>query len=109
MTSHTAAGHSPAKLVDSFPENVPAIFVTSKKDVSVPAEGTIKLAHALADKKKNDVYLLVLENSCHTWYVSDDPKDSQNYLSLVHTAYKHYGMAHIPEYVNEELMQKCKL
>ncbi len=106
-----------------FPEGTPVIFITSEIDNSVPCEGTIRLANELASQKKNDVYLqllvvglldiylLVLKNSSHPKYMIDDAQDTEDYLALIHAAYKAYGLPHIPWHADngKELLSQCKL
>jgi hypothetical protein len=113
VTSHIHNGHSPISLVDSFPEGIPAVFITSKLDRSVPPEGTIKLAKKLAERKKNDVYLLVLEASSHSGYMMDNPEDAKKYLSFMHALYKKYELPYIPQYAKQgeelDIVTKCLL
>lgn len=90
FTKYHDDGPSPKDSVAEFPENVPVVFITSEKDWVVPAESTMKLAHALADKGKNDVYLLVLKKSSHPNYVFSDPVDRQMYQEFIHAIYEKY-------------------
>jgi hypothetical protein len=65
-------GPSPLKSVSSFPEGIPVVFISSKKDKIVSWENTERIAKKLAEKGKNDVYLLTLQHSEHPSYMFDD-------------------------------------
>jgi len=111
FTKHKGEGHSPGKLVNDYPEGVPSVFLTSKRDKSVPPEGTIRLAKELAARNKNDVYLLELHKSSHSGYMFDDAEDTKKYLSLIHAIYKKYNLPYIELYAanGKELLEKSKL
>lgn len=104
-------GPSPLKSVAQFPEGVPVVFITSKADCIVPCENTTRIAKALAQKGKNDVYLLVLERSSHTCYMFDDPTDREKYETFIHAIYKKYRLKHDPDLAarGEPLVESCAL
>jgi hypothetical protein len=89
---HTSK-QEPLDLVDQFPPNIPVVFITSKKDEVVPCENTIELAHALAARGKNDVYLYVLESSYHSEYSIKTEK--YKYFDFIHAIYRHYNLDYI--------------
>jgi hypothetical protein len=111
LSSHKEDGHSPASLVNEFPEQIPVAFITSKIDTSVHPESTRKLALLLASRKKNPVYLLELKKSRHPCYMFDNKEDKCNYECFLHALYKEYQLPHIPELAKsgEHLLQQCKL
>lgn len=87
-------GPSPMKSVADFPEDVPVVFITSKTDKVVTCSNTERIARALADKGKNDVYLLKLEHSSHPNYMFDDFDDRNRYETFIHAIYKKYNLKH---------------
>lgn len=92
FTRYHHDGPTPAKSVHHFPENVPVVFITSKKDHLVPASSTIKLAKTLAARQKNDIYLLELECANHVNYMFDNKTDHDNYEAFMHAIYHKYDM-----------------
>lgn len=104
-------GPTPLNTVQNFPENIPVVFITSKKDTIVPPENTRHIALELAKQKKNDVFLLELENSSHPNYMFDNKEDHDRYEHFIHAVYEKYHLAHKPELAAEgrELLEKCKL
>ena len=104
-------GPSPLQSVEDFPENIPVVFITSKIDKVVPCSNTENIARALAEKKKNDVYLLKLERSSHPNYMFDNLKDRDCYETFIHALYKKYNLKHDPELARkgEHLIESCTL
>ena len=81
----------------------------------VNCENTEKIAKALAEKGKNDVYLLNLEKSSHPNYMFDNVDDHNHYETFIHAIYKKYNLRHDPglaksgaHLVDECLMQKTE-
>jgi hypothetical protein len=111
LSKHKEDGHSPASLINEFPEQIPVAFITSKIDTSVHPESTRKLALLLASRGKNPVYLLELKKSRHPHYMFDDKDDRRNYECFLHALYREYRFPHIPELAKsgESLLQQCKL
>lgn len=107
LTQFKDEGISPIKLIVDFPEQVPVIFVTSKKDIIVPMASVLNLVQGLQERGKNPVYLLVLEHSTHPKYMMDDKKDTANYRDCLHALYKHFNLPYIPVYA--ESGEKKKL
>lgn len=88
-------GISPLAVLDKWPDNVPVLFVTSRKDTVVPMECAINCAKKLKALKPNlDVYLLVLENSSHSGYAIDNYADRVLYENVVNAFYQKYGWKH---------------
>lgn len=104
-------GPSPLKYVDRFPENIPVVFITSKADAIVPRENTERIARALADRGKNEVYLLILERSSHPNYMFDDEIDRKTYQNFIHAIYEKYDLQHNPKYAarGRHLLDQCLL
>lgn len=94
FTQYRPEGPSPLASVSDYPENIPTVFITSKIDGEVPCENTERIARALANRGKNDVYLLKLERSSHPNYMFDDRQDRDNYEAFIHAIYKKYGLKH---------------
>ena len=61
-------------------------------DTIVTCDNTENIANALANKGKNDVYLLKLERSSHPGYMYDDKEDRINYETFLHAIYKKYHL-----------------
>ncbi len=90
-------GLSPLAVLDKWPENVPVLFVTSRKDTVVPLECTVACAKKLKELKPHvEVYLLILNNSSHSGYVFDDPADRALYEHVIHAFYKKYNWRYDP-------------
>ncbi len=104
-------GPSPLKSVAEFPENIPVVFITSKVDTVVTCSNTENIANALAEKGKNDVYLLKLERSSHPNYMFDDKNDRDSYETFIHAIYKKYHLKHDPRLaeLGKHLISDCTL
>lgn len=109
--SYDPNGPSPLSYVEEFPENTPVVFITSKIDRVVPCKNTERIARALADRGKNPVYLLKLEQSSHPNYMFDNAKDRNNYEAFIHAIYKEYNLKHNIELARQgaELLAACRL
>lgn len=92
LCAHDPKGISALSCVDQFPLETPVLFITSEKDKLVPASCTLDLVDKLVKAGHKHVYCLVLKNSSHTGYSSDDPEDALNYQHIVHAFYKKYGI-----------------
>ena len=104
-------GPSPLKSVDEFPEGIPVVFISSKIDLIVPYKNTENIARALANKGKNQVYLLTLLHSRHPNYMFDDIKDHDDYEAFIHAVYKKYNINHDSKLAakGELLLESCLL
>ena len=98
---HEPLGIAPIKLVSEFPKDTPVVFITSKIDEEVPYECTKNLAQALANAGHNEVYIIELEKSRHSWYAMDNAQDIELYLTAMHAIYKHYELPYIEEYASK--------
>lgn len=101
FTKYNPKGISPLKSVDTFPEQIPVVFVTSKNDIVVPMARTKNLAYALATRGKNDVYLIELKHSTHKGYTIDHRDDMQLYQHALHAIYKKLDLPYITEFAQE--------
>ncbi len=111
FSKYRKTGPSPLGCVDEFPAGVPVVFVTSKVDKTVPSASTKLLAETLAQKQKNDVYVLELETAPHPGYMFDNAEDRNNYEAFIHAIYKKYDCPYRPEFAaaGEHLLEKCLL
>lgn len=109
FTSFERNGISPLSCVDKYPTNLPTVFVTSKIDTVVPYENTLNIAQVLADRGKNDVYLIVLPNSRHENYPLGP--DRHYYAAVLHAIYRRYKLHHDPVFadVGEQFVEGCLL
>jgi len=109
-TGYRYDGVSPEKVIDSFPSEVPVVFITSKVDTIVPHRCTTHIAQMLAERGKNAVYLLELQYSPHPEYAIYNDEDKELYQCFMHTLYKKFNLPHIPDLaVDECLLEKYKL
>lgn len=110
-TAYNCKGPFPIQLVATFPPSIPVLFITSSQDKMVPQERTEALARALAQRKKNDVYLLKLSSSHHARYMFDSSEDARIYRDVVHAFYHMYGLPYIKEYAQAGIkeLQESKL
>lgn len=105
-------GISPLAVLDRWPDNVPVLFVTSRKDTVVPMECTINCAKKVKELKPNvDVYLLVLENASHAGYAIDNYADRVLYENVVNAFYQQYGWKHdaVKAALGSRELEKIKL
>jgi hypothetical protein len=111
LMQYDPEGVSPLKSIEEFPEGIPVVFITSKKDRVVSCKNTEKIAQSLADRGKNDVYLLKLECSTHPNYMFDDANDRNNYEAFIHAIYKKYNLKYNAELAlkGEVLIPDCIL
>lgn len=91
---YSSTGSSPLDCVERFPQNVPIVFISSKKDEVVPFENTKRIAQALKDRGKNDVYFIELEHSRHAYYTTDHPDDIRMYRTCLHAVFELLGLKH---------------
>lgn len=104
----TGKEHQAKAQIARFPNDVPLVVLSSRKDKTVPLKSSIKLALGVAAKRiaaQQDgeevapVYFLQLDNSTHNDYcilgTSEDPNRYQNFI---HAVYKKHGLPHIEEY-----------
>ncbi|MBA3661072.1 MAG: hypothetical protein H0W64_05070 [Gammaproteobacteria bacterium] len=96
LIQYSPDGPSPLKSVGNFPEGTPVVFITSKTDAVVPCVNTERIAQALANQGKNEVFLLKLERSSHPRYMYDNQEDRDNYEAFIHAIYKKYNLQHHP-------------
>lgn len=82
---------SPLSLAPQFPQDVPVAFVTSERDTSVPAAGTLRLVEALKMAGHKKVHLLVLKDGNHNDYLTSK-RDRRAYLDFVKQLYDTYGV-----------------
>jgi len=94
--------------IRSFPDDIPLVIVTSKKDDLVPHSSSVKLAMGVAaqrirfgSKKSAPVYLLQLDSPGHNDYTTKNSADSLRYQNFLHAVYKKHGLAYIEEYADK--------
>ncbi len=112
LCAHDPAGISALTCVEQFPQETPVLFITSEKDMIVPASCTLKLSHQLVQSVHENVYCLVLKNASHCGYSCDDAEDALNYQHVVHAFYKKYNIAGYNEAyaaAGEALLEQCHI
>jgi len=102
---------TPFRLIDYFPENIPVVFITSRKDGIVPVETTVNIAKELSLRNRNPVYLLVLCRSSHNMYPIHNSTDQRIYLRFIHALYRKYDLPFIPQHatLGQEILLQCQL
>jgi len=93
---------APLMLVDKFPRDVPIAFVTSKRDTSVPPEGTLRLVEALRKSGHPMVHLLVLEDAGHDSYLSGSERDRRAYVDFVKELHKTYNIRYATRWFGDD-------
>ena len=103
-------GPAPIKEIENYPKSMPAAFITSKKDIHVPAECTKEVVKALVKAGHPDVYLLELDNSSHIGYMRDCQKDKTKYRNFMHAMLQKHNLCHIPAYAQagQALLEQAK-
>lgn len=94
VTEYKLDGTNPLKNIEQFPKDVPVVFITSQVDKNVPMECTLKVVEELR-KVRNNVHLLILEESGHNHYALGNGEDQIRYLKFMHQLYKQYGLPYI--------------
>lgn len=88
VTNYRSNGPHPINSVLNLPHDIPILFVTSKKDQIVPYECSVNMYNKMIDNGYKNVELLVLENSKHDDYLSNNNDDTNKYLQSVSDIYK---------------------
>lgn len=110
-----ARGH-----VDRFPNTIPLLIISSKKDTTVAHESSIRLAFRVAEKRNNalsngedvaPVYFLQLDTVDHNDYATSERQDSIRYRNTVHAICRKHDLPFIAEYADagEPEMQAASL
>lgn len=85
VTRHDPQHASPIDLVEAFPKHVRVSFITSNRDEIVDRERTLALVAALRHAGHTRNGLLILKNSRHEGYATDDRFDKEAYLQFLET------------------------
>ena len=75
-------------------DDIPLLFVTSLKDSISPVNGVFNLYLILKNRGFKKVHILILDNSCHSSYTTDNLPDKEKYEACVHALYKHYNLTY---------------
>jgi len=94
LTSYKKDGVAPIYNISKISKKTPILLITSKADESVPYTCTLNLYRALKANNHENVYILILQKSCHVGYICDDKEDKQAYESVVHAFYKRFKLPH---------------
>jgi len=112
-TQFQEQGFAPINLIDTFPEEVPVIFITSECDRMVPKACVQRLVSSLKERGKNPVYMLVLKHSSHPRYMMDNKEDTENYRDCMHALYKMLDLPYIPKYADagesKKILDACRI
>lgn len=98
VTEYKVNGISPINSVETFPEKVPVVFITSQADTNVAKECTLALMQKLKERNKNPIHCCVLKESIHNRYALGDGEDQQKYRHFIHRLYKKYDLPYIAHY-----------
>ncbi len=80
ISEYSPDGYHPIDLVDSLPRDIPMLLVTSEADKIVPSQSVVELFIQLKKSNYNNVKLLVLQNSDHSNYTTQDKNDTDQYI-----------------------------
>jgi hypothetical protein len=97
FTGYKAQGLWPQHTIKDFPQDIPVLFVTSKKDSRVSPEHSRNLYRALRTAGHQKAHVLELESATHPGYTYDNRADKEKYETTVHAFYKKYGLPHDPD------------
>ena len=114
FSHHDTKGITPLRSVETFPDNIPVLFISSLVDDIVPYESTEKLALALFRKRQQvdnaePVYMLTLDHSSHVGYAYEHPDDRKKYMGAVHAFRKQCGLSYIEKHVNDLVLNDAQL
>lgn len=101
FTAYKKDGLCPFKMVNDFPKNITAAFISSKADKQVPLEETQRLVCALVRAGHQDVLLLILDKSPHCQYNTFDKKDAKKYARFLHAVFKKLDLPYIKSYADK--------
>jgi len=116
----TDKAQQPIGHVDTFPNNVPLVIVSSKRDWIVPHESSIRLAlrvaakriaareeaiargvpRETADRYIAPVYFIQLDRPGHNGYTKRGTRDAERYQNAIHAIYRAHGLSHVPAYAD---------
>lgn len=101
-------GVFPLNVVDKIPQEMPVIFIHSKKDRTVPINSSRRLYVRLKETGHEHVYLVELQSGNHGKLIFGQDADFYNYV--VHAFYKKYDLTHNPEFARhgQNLLQLCQ-
>jgi|GEM_PF-1940464 len=94
--------------VDKFPNNVPLVITSSRKDGVVPHKISMRLALRVAAKRIKameqgedvaPVYFLQLDHSGHNQYTKEI--DGKRYQNFLHAVYKKHNLPYINEFATQ--------
>lgn len=102
VTEYKVNGISPINSVETFPENVPVVLITSDADTNVAKECTFALLQKLKARNKNPIHCLVLKESTHNVYPLGNGEDQKKYRHFIHRLYKKYNLPYIAKYAEND-------
>lgn len=89
-------GLQPINTVQDIPQDVPLLFICSRKDTEVPWTSSLALYKKLRERSHEKVHVLIFDEGKHGWLVEGHCKDI--YRDVVHAFYKRYGLEYNEEY-----------
>jgi hypothetical protein len=81
---------TPLEAIDSFPLDIPIVFVTSEVDKIVPSYLTQNLIDKIKERCHPNVHHLSLENSGHSSMSLGNSDDQKRYVKFMHDIYDQY-------------------
>ncbi len=93
VTRYDPTFESPLDMARRFPANVPVAVVTSRVDTHVPMLNTLAVRDKICGARstnKDQVHLLTLENSHHSFYATDNLQDQTSYRALMEEMHRLY-------------------
>lgn len=94
--SYDVKGFTAKDYCKKISADIPLLFVTSLKDTVACPQGVLNLYIDLRLRGFKKVHLLVLDNACHSSYMTNNQKDKEKYENCVHSFYKYYNFPYNP-------------
>ncbi|MEX0940705.1 MAG: hypothetical protein WDZ41_05065 [Candidatus Babeliales bacterium] len=98
--NHQLNGIVPINLINTFPTDIPVLFITSKKDTVVPAVCTWNVYNTLKNNGFTNIFIHELQHSSHPGYTIDNESDICEYQTIVHAFYKQHNLNYNSEFAD---------
>lgn len=87
-------GWSPAKCLETIPQDIPIFIICSKEDSLVPASTSINVYKKLVEAGHKHTYIFVADHGKHAAILQGP--DGEKYQCVVNAFYKKYKLPHCP-------------
>lgn len=109
ISKYEHKGKHPIDWMPKMNKNIPALFVCSKTDKTVPCFSTIRLYKKLLSSGHKDAYLLCLDVGKHAKFLK--APEAEKFQNVTHAFYKQYGLPYNENFAiaGQQALQDCKL